>query len=202
MTNKYPKMTLGCRKIGLYFGSFNPPHIGHMAIANYILEFGPVDELWFVVSPQNPHKEKNSLIQSRTRLEMVRLAIGSFPGMRISDIEFYLPQPSYTINTLVHLEEKFPDYQFCLIMGMDNLHSFKKWRAWETIIDHYKLLVYPRPGYDGAGLSLHENVEIINAPLMEISSSFIRQSLKTGKNIRFFLPAEVLTMIEREGLYM
>jgi nicotinate-nucleotide adenylyltransferase len=195
-------MKSSSRQIGLYFGSFNPPHIGHMAIANYILEFGPIDELWFVVSPQNPHKEKASLIQSRTRLEMVRVAIGKFPNMRISDVEFYLPQPSFTINTLVHLEEKFPEYEFCLIMGMDNLQSFKKWRAWETILENYKLLVYPRPGFDVAELAEHKNVELVDAPLMEISSSFIRKSLKSKKNIRFFLPPEVVAMIDEEGLYL
>jgi nicotinate-nucleotide adenylyltransferase len=173
-----------------------------MAIAGYILEFGSIDELWFVVSPQNPLKDKASLVHARTRLEMVRLAIGKFPGMRTSDIEFYLPQPSFTINTLVHLEEKFPDYQFCLIMGMDNLQSFRKWKAWETILSNYKMLVYPRPGYEGHELVSDSNVEIVQAPLMEISSSFIRKSLKAGKNMQFFLPREVSAMIEAEGLYI
>lgn len=189
------------RQIGLYFGSFNPPHIGHMAIANYVLEFGGIDELWFVVSPQNPLKEKASLIQARTRLEMTRVAIGTFENMRVSDIEFQLPTPNYTINTLVHLEEKFPEYRFCLIMGMDNLQTFHKWRAWETILEQYRLLVYPRPGFDGLPHLNHKNVSVVAAPLMEISSSFIRKALKEGKNIRFFLPEAVADMIEREGLY-
>jgi len=189
------------KQIGLYFGSFNPPHIGHMAIANYMLTFGNINEVWFVVSPQNPLKEKKTLLQSRTRLELVRRAIGAFQGMRVCDVEFSLPTPNYTINTLVHLEEKFPDYSFCLIMGMDNIQSFNRWKAWETIIEQYRLLVYPRPGFDGEPYVQYRNVELIDAPLMEISSSFIRQSLKESKNIRFFLPESVADMIETEGLY-
>jgi len=189
------------RQIGLYFGSFNPPHIGHMAIANYMLAFGQIDELWFVVSPQNPLKDKTSLIQARTRLELVRQAIGTFPGMRVCDIEFNLPTPNYTISTLVKLEEKFPDNTFCLIMGMDNLQTFNRWKAWETIIEQYRILAYPRPGFDGEPHASHRNATLVNAPLMEISSSFIRQAIKDGKNIRFFLPENVADMIEKEGLY-
>jgi nicotinate-nucleotide adenylyltransferase len=189
------------KQIGLFFGSFNPPHIGHMAIANYMLEFGNLDELWFVVSPQNPLKEKKSLIQARTRLELVRRAISNFQGMRVSDIEFELPTPNYTINTLIHLEEKFPEFSFNLIMGMDNIQTLNKWKAWETITGQYRILVYPRPGFDGEPNVKHSNVKIIKAPLMEISSSFIRQALKDGKNVRFFLPEAVFEMIEKEGLY-
>ena len=190
------------KQIGLFFGSFNPPHIGHMAIANYLLEFGDIDELWFVVSPQNPLKEKKSLIQGRTRLEMVRRAIGTFPGMRVSDIEFGLPTPNYTINTLVHLEEKFPDYAFCLIMGMDNIQTFHKWKSWETILDQNRILVYPRPGFDGEPHVGHPHVEVINAPLMEISSSFIRSAIQEGHDMRCFLPEPVAQMIAGEGLYL
>ncbi|HPB01368.1 MAG: nicotinate (nicotinamide) nucleotide adenylyltransferase [Bacteroidales bacterium] len=189
------------KQIGLFFGSFNPPHIGHMAIANYLLAFGNIDELWFVVSPQNPLKEKKSLIQGRTRLEMVRRAIGNYPGMRVSDIEFGLPTPNYTINTLVHLEEKFPDYAFWLIMGMDNIQTFHKWKSWETILEQNKILVYPRPGFDGNPHVKHPNVVLINAPLMEISSSFIRKAIGDRKNMRYFLPETIFEMIEKEGLY-
>ncbi|HBG70343.1 MAG: nicotinic acid mononucleotide adenylyltransferase [Bacteroidetes bacterium GWF2_43_63] len=189
------------KQIGLYFGSFNPPHIGHMAIANYLLAFGNIDEIWFVVSPQNPLKEKQSLIQGRTRLEMVRRAIGNCPGMRVSDVEFGLPTPNYTINTLVNLEEKFPDHAFCLIMGMDNIQTFHKWKSWETILEQNRILVYPRPGFDGKPHIGHPHVEVINAPLMEISSSFIRDAISEGRNMRFFLPEAVAMMIENEGLY-
>jgi len=189
------------KQIGLYFGSFNPPHIGHMAIANYMLSYGNLDEVWFVVSPQNPLKDKKSLVQARTRFEMVRRAIGTFPGMRASDIEFGLPTPNYTINTLVHLEEQYPDYSFCLIMGMDNIQTFSKWKAWETLLEQYQLRIYPRPGYTGEPHIHHPHVTLIDAPLMEISSSFLRQAIKEKKNVRFFLPEAVAEMIEKEGLY-
>lgn len=189
------------KQIGLYFGSFNPPHIGHMAIANYMLSYGNLDEVWFVVSPQNPLKDKKSLVQARTRFEMVRRAIGTFAGMRVSDIEFGLPTPNYTINTLVHLEELYPDYSFCLIMGMDNLQTFNKWKAWETLLEQYQLRVYPRPGFDGEPHIHHPHVTVIDAPLMEISSSFLRKAIKEKKNMRFFLPEAVADMIEKEGLY-
>lgn len=189
------------KQIGLFFGSFNPPHIGHMAIANYLLAFGNIDELWFVVSPQNPLKEKKSLIQGRTRLEMVRRAIGNYPGMRVSDIEFGLPTPNYTINTLVKLEEKFPDFAFCLIMGMDNIQTFHKWKSWETILEQNRILVYPRPGFDGEPHVSHPHVAVINAPLMDISSSFIRSAIHEGRNMQYFLPEPVAQMIADEGLY-
>lgn len=190
------------KHIGLFFGSFNPPHIGHMAIANYLLEFGNINELWFVVSPQNPLKEKKSLIQGRTRLEMVRRAIGNFCAMRPCDIEFGLPTPNYTINTLVNLEEKYPKYAFCLIMGMDNIQTFHKWKSWETILEQNRILVYPRPGFDGEPHVGHPNVEVINAPLMEISSSFIRNAIHEGRDMRYFLPESVAKMIDDEGLYV
>lgn len=190
------------KRIGLFFGSFNPPHIGHMAIANYIVLYGNIDELWFVVSPQNPLKEKKILVHSRTRLEMVRRAIGGYQFMRASDIEFNLPTPNFTINTLIHIEKKYPDYDFCLIMGMDNIQTFNKWKSWEIILEQNKILVYPRPGFDGKPYINHPNVELVEAPLMEISSSFIRQAIKEGKDIRYFLPEPVAQMIYQEGLYL
>ncbi len=186
---------------GLFFGSFNPPHVGHMVIANFLINHGNLNELWFVVSPHNPLKEKKTLLQARTRLELVRTAIGDFQHMAASDIEFNLPAPNYTIQTLVHLEEKYPGRCFSLIMGMDNLQSLHKWKAWETIISNYRIIVYPRPGYNGEPHIQHENVQIVAAPLMEISSSFIREEFAKGRDPRFFLPASVASMIQREGLY-
>lgn len=189
------------KTIGLYFGSFNPPHIGHMIIANYMLEFSKMEELWFVVSPQSPMKDKKSLIDGRTRLEMTRLSIEKHSRMRVSDVEFYLPKPNYTIHTLTVLGEKYPEYQFGLIMGMDNLQNLHKWKNWEVIRDQYPIWVYPRPGIDGDVNKSLQNVQIIDAPLMEISSSMIRKSIADGKDVRFFLRPEVMEMIDREGLY-
>lgn len=189
------------RKTGLYFGSFNPPHVGHMVIANYMLEFGNIDEIWFVVSPQNPLKDPSQLFHARNRLEMVRVALADHPKMRVCDIEFSLPMPSYTIQTLIALEEKHPDHAFCLIMGMDNLESFQRWKAWEIILQNHRLLVYPRPGSVGGSLTNHPNVQIVNAPLMEISSSFIRQALASQRDVRFFMPQTVASLILKSGWY-
>ena len=142
------------KETALYFGSFNPPHIGHTAIANYFLTNTDAEELWFVVSPQNPLKKTSSLLPARTRLELCRLALEDHPKMKVSDIEFGLPMPNYTIHTLIHLEEKFPDRSFSIIMGMDNLQNLYKWKASETILEHYKILVYPRPGYEAGRQAL------------------------------------------------
>lgn len=189
------------KKIGLYFGSFNPPHVGHMIIANYLLEFSELDELHFIVSPQNPLKNKKTLLDARNRLELVRASIDDYPNMKANDIEFSLPQPNYTIHTLIHLEEKLKDHSFYLIMGMDNLQKLHKWKAYQSILKHYNILVYPRPGFDGKPHIDHPSVQIIDAPLMEISSSFIRKSIKKGQNIKFFLRNSVYNIIDKEGLY-
>lgn len=189
------------KHVGLFFGSFNPPHIGHFAIANYLLNHGPVDEIWFVVSPQNPLKSTSILAPARTRLEMVRRAIGDFDAFKPSDVEFNLPKPNYTIYTLLHLEEKFPGNTFKLIVGMDNLQTFHKWKAYQTILNHYDLLVYPRKNHDGGGLENNPHVHIVEAPLIEISSSYIRQLIKQKQEYRFFVPEAVYHMIEEENLY-
>lgn len=189
------------KETALYFGSFNPPHIGHTAIANYILNHSDADELWFVVSPQNPLKSSSSLLPARTRLELCRLALNDHPKMKVSDIEFQLSKPNYTIHTLIHLEEKFPDRTFSLIMGMDNLQNFHKWKAYESILEYYKILVYPRHGYNVGEYEDHPCVKIVDAPLMQISSSFIRKELASGNDIRFFLREKVFAMIDKEGLY-
>lgn len=188
-------------KIGLFFGSFNPIHIGHMALANYMLEFGGLDKVWFVVSPHNPHKEKASLLDEKHRLRLVDLAIGDNSKMKASDIEFKLPQPSYTVNTLAYLIEKYPSHEFSLIMGADNLANFHKWKNHEIILKQCELLVYPRPETDGGELRTHKKVKLIDAPLMEISSTFIRKAIKEKKDVRYFLPEATWKYIQEMHFY-
>ncbi|MBD1429149.1 MULTISPECIES: nicotinate (nicotinamide) nucleotide adenylyltransferase [Sphingobacterium] len=190
------------KKIGLFFGSFNPIHVGHLIIANYMANFTELDEVWFVVSPQNPFKEKKSLGNMYDRLEMVNLAIEGAEKLRASDIEFKLPQPSYTIDTLVHLEEKYPNRDFVLIMGEDNLAGFAKWKNADIILRDYRIIVYPRPGYDGGDLKDHSSVTMTDTPVMELSSTFVRKAIKEGKNIKFFIPDKVLEFIDKKGLYL
>jgi|SRR3989344_1487806 len=187
--------------VGLFFGSFNPIHIGHMALANYMLEFEGLSELWFVVSPHNPLKDKGTLLHHRHRLHMVNLAIGDNPKMKASDIEFNMPQPSYTVNTLAHLKEKYPKKKFALIMGSDNLETFHKWKNYEEILKRQTILVYPRPGREGGDLSKHPSVRITEAPIMEISSSFIRKAIAEKKNIEYYLPPAVWKYIEEMHYY-
>lgn len=188
-------------KIGLYFGSFNPLHIGHLAIANYMVEFSDLDEIWLVVSPQNPLKKKSSLLNEFDRFDMVELALKDDLRIKPSDIEFNLPKPSYTIDTLTYLSEKHPKYNFNLIVGADSLQSFHKWKNYEKILKHYNLYVYPRPNCNIDEFKDHKNVNIINAPLMEVSSSFIRKSIKENKDIRYFLPTEVYKYIKKMNFY-
>lgn len=182
-------------KIGLYFGSFNPIHIGHLAIANYMLEWTDIDQLWFVISPLNPLKKKASLLEDFHRLELVNIAIAEYDKFRVSNIEFNLPKPSYTIDTLTYLKEKHPDFEFKLILGSDNLEYFHKWKNNDLILQNYDLLVYPRPGFQDNELLKLKNVTLVTAPLMEISSSFIRESIKEKKDITFFLPHKVYRYI-------
>ena len=188
-------------KTGLYFGSFNPIHIGHLAIAGYMLEFTDIDQLWFVVSPQNPLKQKKTLLADYHRLELVRLAIENDDRFRVSDIEFKMPIPSYTIDTLAYMEEKHPNHTFSLVMGADNLKYFRKWKHSNLIEEKYHRIIYPRPGIDKEEILSHENITLVDAPLMEISSSFIRESIKNGKNIRHFLPEKVYTYIKKMHFY-
>ncbi len=188
-------------KIGLFFGSFNPIHIGHLALANYMLSFTDIQQVWFVVSPHNPLKDKKQLLNQNQRLELVELAIDGHEKMRSSTIEFYLPQPSYTINTLTHLKEKFPEHTFSLIIGQDNLQSFAKWKNYEVILEKYKLLVYPRPNCLTSEFDKHPNVLLTEAPLMEVSSTFIRNAIKNKKDIRYFLPEKVWKYIDEMNFY-
>lgn len=188
-------------KTGLYFGSFNPIHIGHLAIANFMIEFSELKELWFVVSPQNPLKEKKSLLKDYHRLEMVRLAIEEDDRLRASDIEFRLPTPSYTIDTLTYLEEKHPGREFQLVMGADGLRTFHKWKHAELIAQKYQRLIYPRPEADMEAASLLPNVTVVDAPLMEISSSFIRKAIREGKDVRHLMPAKAYQYMREMHFY-
>ena len=188
-------------KVGLFFGSFNPIHIGHLIIANYMANYTSLDEVWFVVSPQNPFKEKKSLGNMYDRMEMVELAIAGADNLRASDIEFNLPQPSYTIDTLVHLAEKHPNKEFLLIMGEDNLQGFMKWKNAEIILRDYKIVVYPRPGYDGGDLKNHPSIQMTDTPVMELSSTFLRQAIKDGRSVKFYTPDAVIDFIDKKGLY-
>lgn len=190
------------KKVGLFFGSFNPIHIGHLIIANYMANFTDLDEVWFVVSPQNPFKDKKSLGNMYDRLEMVNLAIEGADRIKASDIEFSLPQPSYTIDTLIYLEDKYPNREFVLIMGEDNLVGFQKWKNAEIILRDYKIVVYPRPGYNGGALKNHPSVTMTDTPVMELSSTFVRTAIKDKKDIKFFVPDRVLEFIDKKGLYL
>ncbi len=187
--------------IGLFFGSFNPIHIGHMVIAEYIAGYSDVNELWFVVSPQNPFKKQHNLLDDYQRLELVHRAIGKDPRFRVSDIEFYMPKPSYTVDTLTYLSDKYPDYTFKIIIGADNLVSFKKWKNYELLEEKYTRLVYPRHGVSGEEMRKHSNIEIVNAPKIEISSSFIRKAIKEGKTVRYFMPQAVYEYIDEMNFY-
>lgn len=184
-------------KTGLYFGSFNPIHIGHMAIANYIAEYTDLKEIWFIVSPHNPLKSKHSLLQDHHRVMLAELAIGNDPRFRVSDIETRLPRPSYTIDTLTYLRERNSSREFCLIMGGDNLLTLHKWKNIETIIKEYPLYVYPRKEENSRitpeleEIIAKADITLVNAPQMEIAGTFIREAVKSGKDIRHFLPPGV-----------
>ena len=185
---------------GLFFGTFNPIHIGHMAIANYIKSYANMDELWFIVSLQSPFKKHQTIADDRHRLEMVHRAIGNTPGFRASDVEFYMPTPSYTIDTITYLNEKYPNRTFSLIMGTDNLEKITKWKNYEELLERCPLFVYPRPGYTGKSPT-QADVTVVNAPLMEISSSFIRKAVQENREIPFFLPQGVWDYIQKMDLY-
>lgn len=189
-------------KVGLYFGSYNPIHVGHLIIANTIVEFSDLDEVWFVVSPQNPFKPRKSLLHEFDRLAMVELAIGDNYRLRASDIEFNLPKPSYTIDTLVYLNEKHPTYDFSLIMGEDNLKHFHKWKNADQILERCQLVVYPRPGVGEIGeMKDHPRVTYIQAPLLDISATYIRECAKEGKSLQYLVPDAVADRIRGEKFY-
>ncbi|KAA5533905.1 nicotinate (nicotinamide) nucleotide adenylyltransferase [Paenimyroides baculatum] len=190
-------------KVGLYFGTFNPIHVGHLIIANHIVENSDLDQLWMVVTPHNPLKKKSGLLADYHRLQMVHLATEDYDKIIPSDIEFKLPQPNYTVNTLAHLQEKFPQHQFSLIMGEDNLKSLKKWKNYEFILNDYQLYVYPRISTDEVPEEFlnHPNIHKVNAPIIELSSTFIRNSIKEQKNIKPMLDAKVWEYINHNLFY-
>jgi nicotinate-nucleotide adenylyltransferase len=194
-------------KVGLFFGSFNPVHIGHMVLANYMLAFTDLDQVWFVVSPHNPLKKKSSLLHERNRLQLVTLAIGDNTKLKASDIEFHISQPSYTVNTLAHLKEKYPKTSFVLIMGEDNLESFHKWKNFEEILKYYELYVYPRVDKEAPRAVIHPEVvhhpavKRIAAPVMEISSTAIRQAILDKKDVRYFVPERAWEYIREMHFY-
>jgi len=189
-------------KVGLFFGSFNPIHIGHLIVSNTVYDYTDVDEIWFVVSPLNPHKRQSrSLIHEFDRIDMVERAIEDQHNFKAIDIEFHLPKPNYTVNTLVYLEEKFPDHEFRIIIGEDNLVSFKKWKNYEVILENYGLIVYPRPNTNDSDLKEHQNVTFVVAPQIDISASFIRKNVKLGKSIKYLVPDKVAEFIRDRKLY-
>ncbi|MGL4851371.1 MAG: nicotinate (nicotinamide) nucleotide adenylyltransferase [Phocaeicola sp.] len=183
-------------KTALFGGSFNPIHIGHLALANYLCEWGGVDELWFLVSPQNPLKaEKSDLWDDQLRLELVEAAIANYPKFKACHIEFELPRPSYTIHTLRALAHRYPEREFTLVIGTDNWQLFPRWYESEQILANYSILIYPRPGFDIDEALLPKQVRLVETPLIEVSSTFIRESLAAGKDVRYFLHASVYERI-------
>lgn len=188
--------------IGLFFGSFNPVHVGHLIIANTMVELSDLDKVWFVVSPQNPFKPAKGLLHEFDRYDMVTAAIADNHKLEATDVEFRLPRPSYTIHTLRHLQEKFPDKKFSPIIGEDNLTDFSKWKESEAILDQFGLYVYPRPNAKPTELHNHPNIKIVKAPMMDISATFIRQCIRDRKSIRYLVPDSVEEIIQRKGFYL
>jgi len=190
-------------KIGLYFGTFNPIHIGHLIIANHMAEYSDLNQIWMVVTPHNPLKIKENLLDDYKRLNLVALATEDFPKIKPSDIEFKLPQPNYTVHTLAHLQEKFPQHEFSLIMGEDNLKSLHKWKNYEIILQNHDIYVYPRITSEPENLKFknHPRIHLIGAPIVEISSTFIRESIKNKKNIQPLIPYKVWEYIDYNNLY-
>src|SRR6056297_324038 len=195
MNNTYSNIT------GLFFGSFNPIHIGHMALANYMIEYSSMKELWFIVSPQSPFKTNTSMLDNYDRLELVHRAIGDDERFKVSDIEFHMPVPSYTIDSLTYLSEKYPKKHFALIIGADNLFHFHKWKNYKLLQEKYSIFVYPRRGFPKEQCPQFPNLHWIEAPIIEISSSFIRKSIAHKKDMRYFLPHKVWEYIDEMNFY-
>jgi len=188
-------------RIGLFFGSFNPVHVGHMIIANYMVTHTDMDKLWMVVSPQNPLKEKKSLANNYDRLHLLQLAVDDNSMITASDIEFTLPVPSYTIDTLTYLHEKYPDHEYVLIMGGDNLYSLHKWKNYKLLLERYQIYVYTRPTHEIPDIAEHPNVHLYDAPLLDISSSYIRNEIAEARSIRYLVPDRVYDYLMANTLY-
>ena len=189
------------RKTGLFFGSFNPVHVGHMILANFMATQTTLDEVWLVVSPQNPFKSRATLARDHDRLHLVKTAIGDTPNLKASDVEFSMPKPSYTIDTLAVLREKYPERAFSLIMGSDNLATLPKWKNADVILRDYDIHVYQRPAYPGGDLEAHARVTVYDAPLMHLSATYVRRVIKAGLSARYLVPDAVAAEIEASGLY-
>ncbi len=189
------------KNIGIYSGSFNPIHHGHLMLASYLVAFSELDELWLVVSPQNPLKPKAELLDDQHRLEMARLAVGEDPSIKVDDVEMYMPRPSYTINTLQHLDKLYPDNKFVFVCGMDSLQNLDKWKDYETILDNFQLLVFPRRGYNGGHLLTHSSVRVVETPLIELSSTFIRDCIAKNIDVRHFMPEKAYSYLIEHNLY-
>lgn len=187
-------------KIGLYFGSYNPIHTGHLIIANHLLNETDLDKIWLIVSPQNPFKSSGDLLNEYNRLHLARAAVENDNRIKVSDIEFSLPKPSYTVDTLTYLEEKYPGNEFSIIMGSDSFQNLPKWKNYEVIIKRCKIYVYPRPGFETEN-TINANIEIVDAPLLQLSATQIRKNIRDGKSVRYMVPANVLEEIEKSGYY-
>ncbi|MDL2327017.1 nicotinate-nucleotide adenylyltransferase [Bacteroidales bacterium OttesenSCG-928-A14] len=188
-------------KTGLYFGTFNPIHIGHLIIAEYMVERTDLADLWFVITPSNPLKKKNSLLDEHHRFYMANIAIEDDPRFRASDVEFKLPYPSYTANTLTYLQERYPQKEFVLIMGEDNLQNIEKWRNWEFILENFEIYVYPRPNYDAGKYKTHPRVRFVDAPQIEISATMIRESIRDKIETKYLLLPQVAKYIDEMNFY-
>ena len=188
-------------KVGLYFGSFNPIHTGHCIIGNFVLANTPLEQVWYVVSPQNPLKPSAGLLNEYHRLHLVQVAVEGEIGLRANDIEFRLPKPSYTVDTLSYLHDKYPRHSFAVIMGSDSFSNLPKWKNYLHIIQHYPIYVYVRPGYEDVTFYPNADITVLKAPLLEISATLIRENVKNGKSIRYLVPDKVLEEITRNGYY-
>lgn len=188
--------------IGLFFGTFNPIHNGHLAIAKYMLKTTAIEEVWFVVSPHNPLKEKNKLLNEKVRLRLVKMAVKDLAGMKVCDAEFHLPQPSYTINTLKFLKQKFPEHIFSLIIGSDNLVSLPKWKNYKTILRRHHIYVYRRSKKIKSPLLYGHHVFLTYSPLMQVSSTEVRKRIREGKSVKKFLPEKIRMEVEKKKYFL